>query len=78
LENVFDRLELAELYQINSLKFSCGQLIRQNLSKLKMDAKWLELKTEAPKLAFTILEGFSDEKQDREVSYVCESPQYHP
>jgi hypothetical protein len=32
LENVFERLEMAELYQLKSLHSSCGQLIRRNLN----------------------------------------------
>jgi hypothetical protein len=60
LENVFDRLEMADLYQIHSLYASCGRLIRRNLNTVKEEAKWLELKKKAPELAFTILEDVDE------------------
>jgi hypothetical protein len=60
LTNVLDRLEMADLYQINSLYSACGQLIQSNLKTVKKDAKWLELKKKAPELAFAILEDVEE------------------
>jgi hypothetical protein len=65
LENVFDRLEMADLYQIKSLYSSCGQLIRRNIKTVKKDAKWLELKKKTPELAFSILEQIVEEFENR-------------
>jgi hypothetical protein len=58
---VFDRVELADLYQIKALFSSCGKLIRRNLKMLKKEAKWLDLKNKSPDLAFSILEEFAEE-----------------
>jgi hypothetical protein len=53
---VLDRLELADLYQIQSLYSSCGQWVRRNLKIVKKDAKWLELlKNKAPELALELV-----------------------
>jgi hypothetical protein len=71
---VFDRLELAELYQINSLKSACGQLIRQNLSRVKKDAKWIQLKMASPQLALSMLEEFADECMNKKQG----SSQHYP
>jgi hypothetical protein len=57
---VFDRLELADLYQMNSLLFASGKLIRRKLKMVKKDTKWLELKKTAPELAFSILEDVDE------------------
>jgi hypothetical protein len=64
LENVFDRLEMADLYQIKSLHSACGKLIRCNLEMVKKNAKWQALKKNSPELAFSILEEFADESWD--------------
>jgi hypothetical protein len=60
LENVFDRLEMAVLYEyeLKSLYSACCQFIRRNLKMVKTDAKWQELKEEVPKWAFSILHDF--------------------
>jgi hypothetical protein len=58
---VFDRVEIADLYQIKSLYASCGELIRCNLTMIKKEAKWLELKKKSPELAFAILEEFAED-----------------
>jgi hypothetical protein len=58
---VFDRVELADLYQIKALFSSCGKLIRRNLKMLKKEAKWPDLKNKSPDLAFSILEEFAEE-----------------
>jgi hypothetical protein len=63
-------MEIADLYQIKSLYSSCNQLIQPNLKTVKKDAKWLELKKNAPELAFSILEEFVDESV-RERSKHC-------
>jgi hypothetical protein len=60
-ENVFDRLELANIHQISTLKSACGKKIRRNLTELKKTDKWNELKEASPKLAFSVLEGFPNE-----------------
>jgi hypothetical protein len=75
---VFDRLELADLYQINSLKSACGQLIRQNLSKVKTDAKWIQLKIASPQLALSILEEFADESVNKKQDIQQNYPYYAP
>jgi hypothetical protein len=61
LKNVFERVEMADLYQMRSLYSSCGRLIRSNMRTVKEDAEWLELKKKAPKLVISILEEFSDD-----------------
>jgi hypothetical protein len=60
LEIVFDRLQIADLYQLKSLHSFCGQLIRRNLKMVRKDAKWLELKKTVPELAFSILEDVDE------------------
>jgi hypothetical protein len=76
---VFDRLVLADLCQIDTLKSSCGQLIRRNLSVVKTNAKWTELKKKSPDLVISILEEFTDEVQNNDTPA---SPQlqahFHP
>jgi hypothetical protein len=59
---VLDRVELADLYHMKELFYSCVQmiLIRRNLKILKKDAKWLELKKKSPEVAFSILEEFAE------------------
>jgi hypothetical protein len=59
---VLDRVEMANLYQIKSLYFSCVRMIRRNLNTMEKEAKWLELKKKAPELAFSILEEFAEER----------------
>jgi hypothetical protein len=44
LENVFDRLKLADLYQTNALKSACSQMIWDNMKRLKGKEEWMELK----------------------------------
>jgi hypothetical protein len=61
LTNVLERLELAELYQMKSLYSSCVQMIRRNLSMVETNAKWFELKTKSPELAFSVLEEFAED-----------------
>jgi hypothetical protein len=61
LENVLDRVEMADLYQIKTLYASCGQLIRLNLQMVKKSAKWLDLKKKSSELAFAILEEFAED-----------------
>jgi hypothetical protein len=58
LENVFDRLKLADFYQTNALKTACGRLIWENLKELKGNAEWIELKKSSPELAFFVTEEF--------------------
>jgi hypothetical protein len=60
VKNVFDRLELAELHQIDSLKSACGQIIRKNLKELKETDKWAKLKETSPQLVIAVLEQFPD------------------
>jgi hypothetical protein len=59
---VLDRVELADLYPMEELFYSCAQIlsIHHNLKILKKDAKWLELKKKSPGLAFSILEEFAE------------------
>jgi hypothetical protein len=54
-------MEMADLYQIQSLYSSCGPLILSNLKMLKKEAKWMELKKKSPELTIAILEQFVDE-----------------
>jgi hypothetical protein len=71
---VLERLELAELYQINSLYSSCGKLIGYNMKMVKKDAKWLELKTKSPELAISIFEEFGEQFENllqKSRCYVC-------
>jgi hypothetical protein len=56
-ENVFDRLALADLYQIDSLKYACGKMIRKYRKKLKETNEWIRLKESSPQLVISILEG---------------------
>jgi hypothetical protein len=67
---VIDRLEKADLYQLKSLYSSCGRLIRRNFKILKKEAKWLELKKKSPELAFSILEEFAEEFENRQGNFV--------
>jgi hypothetical protein len=60
LENVLDRLELVDAWKTESLIAPCGQLIRQNLKKVKANPKWIGLKSKLPEIVFAILEGFED------------------
>jgi hypothetical protein len=41
---VFDRLELANLLQLDGLYYECGQKILHNLGRLTETDKWAELK----------------------------------
>jgi hypothetical protein len=61
LENVLERLELAELYKIKSLYSSCGKMIQRNMTMLKTDAKWMALKMKSPELVISILEEFAEQ-----------------
>jgi hypothetical protein len=61
LENVFDRLEMADLYQLQSLYSACGRLIRRKLKIVRKNAKWQELKSKSPQLALSVLEEFADD-----------------
>jgi hypothetical protein len=58
LENVFERLKLAEFYKANALKSACGRMIWENLKELKGTAEWIELKKSSPELAFFVTEEF--------------------
>jgi hypothetical protein len=58
LENVFDRLKLADLYQANALKSACGRMIRENLNELKWKPEWMHLKKNDPELAFFVFAEF--------------------
>jgi hypothetical protein len=58
LENVFDRLKLADFYQANALKSACGRKIWDNVKDLKGKAEWIQLKKSSPELAFFINEEF--------------------
>jgi hypothetical protein len=60
---VVDRLVLASVYKMESFIdiTTCGQLIRQNLKKVKANPKWAELKMVGPQLVIAILEEFEDE-----------------
>jgi hypothetical protein len=40
---VFDRLELANLHQLDGMKYACGKMIMSNLGELKDTNKWAEL-----------------------------------
>jgi hypothetical protein len=68
---VFDRVQLADLYQMRSLYSSCGLMIRCNLRTVTKDvAKWLELKEKSPGFVISILEGFPDDF-DQLTTKVC-------
>jgi hypothetical protein len=56
---------MADLYQIKLLYSTCSQLIRRHLKMVKKEANWLELKKNAPELAFAILEEFAEEIENR-------------
>jgi hypothetical protein len=71
---VLDRLEMADLYQIKSLYFSCGQLMRRNLKMLKKDAKWLELKNKSPELASFVTSAEDDDEKTGEIEGLTSSP----
>jgi hypothetical protein len=65
LENVFDRLELANnLHQLNldGLKYFCGQKIWRNLGRLMGTDKWAKL-DDTSKLA--ILQGMAEYHKKR-------------
>jgi hypothetical protein len=50
-ENVFDRLEVAELYGTEKLKSACSRMISENLKMLKRKPEWIEMQKNSPKLA---------------------------
>jgi hypothetical protein len=65
-------MEIADLYQIKALYSSCNQLIQPTLKTLKKKDKWLELKKNAPELAFAILEEFVDESGNKNDVKKCQ------
>jgi hypothetical protein len=64
---------MADLYQMNSLYFSCDQLIRRNLKMLKNDTKWLELKKKSPELLASFLTSDDDDEKTEEIEGLTSS-----
>jgi hypothetical protein len=64
LQNVLDRVEMADLYQMKELYSACSQLIRRNLKTVKKDVKFLELNKKAPELASFLTSDDDDEKTE--------------
>jgi hypothetical protein len=58
VENVFEHLKFAEVYQTEKLKSACAEIIGNNLGDLKRGPEWTELKKDYPELAFYIVEKF--------------------
>jgi hypothetical protein len=57
-ENVFDRLDLADFYQIDSLKYACYEMIRKYRETLKETNGWIRFsirfKETSPKLVIPL------------------------
>jgi hypothetical protein len=58
LENAFERLKFAEVFQTEKLKTACAKMIWDDLGELKRGPEWMELKKNFPELAFYIVEKF--------------------
>jgi hypothetical protein len=59
LENVFERLKFADLFQTEELKFACAEMIWNHLKQRGLKRpEWMEFKKNFPELAFYILEKF--------------------
>jgi hypothetical protein len=71
MENVFDRLQLAELYQLKSLKSDCAGMISDNIfeeEKLKQMPGWIELEKNWPELALYVLKSAESNAEEEEDS----------
>jgi hypothetical protein len=56
VENLFERLHLAQMHDLDALKSACSQLIWKNMKMLRKTGQWTGLKLTAPQLALAVLE----------------------